>query len=327
MPRGNPGQSRRRRGSVIAAQAKVEPTIADQVRETLTGLDERARRLAARARLRKNLAISLKADEYEKILSMAERYDEDAAVVLRACMRLGMAHYERWANDRPGQSPFAVGALDGFRRPAEVDPTGNGFAVRGREGFAPPPPVEQWRGRPTGRTIYRDRVDDERERAREGVETTIIDTIDSEFSPPRRDALAGLLPNGATEQINAPAREHEPPPERPFAPPEIDDEPPAAVEQPRVGPQAAQALIEEAARAVVPKTEEAWQEQMERAFTPQTTSTAQSGDVTLGMPADAQVPSVAAERKRRTRKAKPEQEEPAPPAADPNDPDDLSEFL
>lgn len=125
--------------------------------------------------------------DWEKLLTLAERWDEQLEVVMRACLREGADHYLNWAGNSGPYSPFTKGDLTP-RRPSQLDPSGLVF---------PPPQIHQWGGVPTVRGYQPPAP---RQTVREFTEPVFSQTEVVKVGRKGRGVpLAALLPNGATE--------------------------------------------------------------------------------------------------------------------------------
>lgn len=153
-----------------------------KLQRKIDSLVARERRLAMGAKERKRCALDLKFEEYESAIELAETFEEPLAVVLRACFRMGLEHYQQWATKANGTSPF----LDGSwrpRTPSQIDPTGTARRAPALQ----EEPFEPVRGR----TIAAPNPPPKREQ--------YVDTSDAVFMPEVKiDAAA--LPNGYTDE-------------------------------------------------------------------------------------------------------------------------------
>ena len=118
----------------------------------ISTLDQRAQALAQAQKQRKRMALDVPPPMYDRILTLAERWDEPLMVVMRAALEAGLSQLIEFPGD-PRRSPFAAGAPTP-RTPGQIDPRGNQFpppgitgsgfgAVTAPQPFAPlPPPIE-----------------------------------------------------------------------------------------------------------------------------------------------------------------------------------------
>jgi len=157
---------------------------------TLSQLTDREKALAMRAKAQKKLAFAVKLLVYERTIALAERFDEDLAIVERACYLYGLAHYEQWAAD--GTSPFTPGVWRPELLPAVVD------GVPTRPPYQPPAQdalsdVPLRRNDAPRRVIAADRPPAAMQYVEEHDETAYAETVQIPEIP------AGLLPGGFTD--------------------------------------------------------------------------------------------------------------------------------
>jgi hypothetical protein len=159
-------------------------TIGEKIASQMTKLDAREKKIAKRET--KRITFDATLADWEKVLTLAERWDEQLAVVLRAALRQGLDHYLNWAGNSAPYSPLSRGDLHQARPAHKLDPSGLNF---------PPPPVQTFN--PGMVSAFRP---PSRQTTREFVEPM--------FGPPemvrvgRRGPavpIAALLPNGATD--------------------------------------------------------------------------------------------------------------------------------
>jgi len=152
-------------------------------------LRERENAHAQRLQERRRTPLDIRISEYERTLTLAEKWDEPVAVVLRACFRFGLKHYEQWASRGRGYSPFGDGDWEP-RGAADYEPTGFVAPPPVRtQPFMPPPPVNFNDRRPVTRTV---------------------EFSENVFSPPPA-AASPFLPNAPTPGSQPMPQEIEPP--------------------------------------------------------------------------------------------------------------------
>jgi len=163
----------------------AQPPEAPDPATRLSQLDERVRTAAIRSKVRKRIGLDLKVDEYEQLVEIALEHGEDLVVVVRACVRFGLRHYQQWASKASGISPFGEGDMRP-RRPGDYDPTGLMLAPPLEPPFRGRFPVDgasvPLRGFPGTQRFPDDEV------------------VDVVFSPPPPPSPAdrAFIPNGAT---------------------------------------------------------------------------------------------------------------------------------
>ena len=172
----------RRRSVSVPTLELVVPTA----EQRFVALTDREKKLALLSRAHRHVSMRLKIGDYERVLSLAEQYEEDLSVVLRAALMHGVAHLEQWASKAPGAQPFAGGLM--VPRPlSRIDPSGllnppPSRVFQNPQGFTPPatmPYRQEYVGTPVSENVW-------------------------DAPPPRRaSAPPGVLPSGAT--VNPPA--------------------------------------------------------------------------------------------------------------------------
>jgi hypothetical protein len=172
----------------------------------LPQLDERITRLAQKAKRKKRLALDVRERDADRFLTLAERWDEDLVVVLRACALMGLRHYEEWASNGAATSPFEEGAWIA-PKPHQRDPSG----VR-----ADPIPVQppfqpiRYDGRPAEVPPLAALA---RPPQAPPPETYTVDTVENVWEPPG-GGVPGL-PSGSSERVVKPERQGMPTPQVP----------------------------------------------------------------------------------------------------------------
>lgn len=210
-------------GMVVPTNNGKVQSVGDRMAQTaqLAQITEREKALAMRVKTKRYISFKIKYELHERILAMAEKYEEDLAVIQRACLVKGLEYFEQWADSEA--NPFEAGRPFHLM-PSQVDPTGVGFA----QGV----PVRQ----PFQRPVFRDfRPPQPRE--------TIIETSEPVFSRDqmvevkgKKVSMEGLLPSGATVQdepfettreLGPPKETQDEPQEQPQLPIEPENEPAA----------------------------------------------------------------------------------------------------
>lgn len=173
---------------------------------TMATLDERARAIAARSAQRQNLSFKVKMADYERVVSLAEKFDEDVPTVVRTCILHGLRHFEEWGTLAPGASPFAEGAMP-KRNPSYYDPQGEYAPTLRAQPFAQPVFESVGPRMPQPQTVNM---------------RTVTEPM---FKPTPRPHIPGM-PSGASEPVGEPAE--------PLAP----DDPLARIGMPPIAPDA-----------------------------------------------------------------------------------------
>lgn len=91
-----------------------------QPADRLSSLTNREKALALKARARHRYTFDLPLDLYETLLNTAEQWDTPLPDVVRACIRKGLEHAERFGT---GPAPFVEGKLNPPTQ-FDRDPTG-----------------------------------------------------------------------------------------------------------------------------------------------------------------------------------------------------------
>jgi hypothetical protein len=167
-------------------------TIGEKIAANMVKLDERERKITKREV--KRIAFEATLADWDKVLTLAEKWDEQLSVVLRAALRQGLDHYLNWASNSAPYSPFVKGDLHQPRPPHRLDPSGLQF---------PPPPLQTFGHNTVVSTIR----PPSRQITREISEPVFAQPEQTMVRVGRRGpavSLAALLPNGATESSPIP---------------------------------------------------------------------------------------------------------------------------
>jgi hypothetical protein len=95
-------------------------------------LRRREEELARKLKCRRDIKLSLTYEEYEHILTLADRWSEPITVVVRSLFRQALNNVNLGFVPPNGRSPFERGKIDALPTPSMIDPTGTQF---------PPPPA------------------------------------------------------------------------------------------------------------------------------------------------------------------------------------------
>lgn len=105
------------------------PKVMAQPVDRLAQLTEREKALALKARARHRYTFDMPLEMYEALLNQAEAWDQPLPDVVRACIRKGLEHIQRFGGGSD-HNPYVYGKLN---PPAQhdIDPTGLGWPPTG----------------------------------------------------------------------------------------------------------------------------------------------------------------------------------------------------
>lgn len=200
-----------RRNGVVTSVGEQMAAVASE-----SSLSDREKALTMKLKAKKTLHIDVRLPMYERILAMAETFDEDVSVVARACLINGLEYYEQWA--RPGEpSPFGVGASK-IRRASQLDPSGRSVPQNYTpQPFQRPPQLPPQE--------YRDfRPPQPRETITETVEPVFQRAADGYVEiNGKRVPMGQFLPSGATVQDEAAQMTEQPRAEAEYVEPQEEE--------------------------------------------------------------------------------------------------------